>query len=148
LRSEVSNQELVIKAALLFGNIMNIYMAVIFLYVPLIALAQSEPQMDRQSFVSLSDSFAYELGKAYQMGKNCKKELSNIAPSKASSLFLNYMAEHEVQGTMSNYERGMKVKSGKLCERKELKSQLRELRVKIPEYTKAAVPFMRSQASQ
>lgn len=129
-------------------NIYMLYKAVIFLYVPLIALAQSEPQMDRQSFMSLSDSFAYELGKAYQMGKNCKKELSNIAPSKASDLFINYMAEHEVQQTMSNYERGMKIKRGMLCERKELKSHLRELRARIPEYTKTAVPFMRSQPNR
>lgn len=118
---------------------------VILLSIPLTAFAQSETQIDRQSLMSQSASFAYELGKAYQMGKNCKKELSNIAPSKASGLFINYMEEYEVQKTMSNYEGGMKVKSGMLCERKELKSYLRELRVKIPEYTKAAMPFMHSQ---
>jgi len=118
------------------------------LSISLTAFAQSEPQVDRQSFMSRSASFAYELGKAYQMGKNCKKELSNIAPSKASGLFINYMAEHEVQQTMSNYESGMKIKSGMLCERKELRTHLRELRLKIPEYTEAAVPFIRSQADR
>ena len=121
---------------------------VILLFVPLIAFAQSESQMDRQSFLSLSDSFAYDLGKTYQMGKNCKKELSNITSSKASGLFINYMAGHEVQQTMSHYERGMKVKSEMLCERKELKTYLRRLRVKIPEYTKAAMPFMRPQVDR
>jgi hypothetical protein len=115
------------------------------MFVPLTAFAQSEPQANRQSFMSQSALFAYELGKTYQMGKNCKKELGNIAPSKASGLFINYMAEHKVQQTMSNYERGMKVKSGKPCERKELKSYLQELRVKIPEYTNAAMPFRRTQ---
>jgi hypothetical protein len=128
---------------------MNIFLrTVILLSISLTAFAQSEPQVDRQSFMSRSASFAYELGKAYQMGKNCKKELSNIAPSKASRLFINYMAEHEVQQTMSNYESGMKMESGSLCKRKELKNSLRELRLKIPEYTKAAVPFMRSQADR
>ena len=121
---------------------------VILLFVPLIAFAQSESQMERQSFLSLSDSFAYDLGKTYQMGKNCNKELGNIASSKASGLFINYMAEQEIQQTMSNYERGMKVKSGMPCKRKELKTSLRGLRVKIPEYTKAAMPFMRPQVDR
>lgn len=110
--------------------------------IPLTVFAQSEPQIDRQSFMSQSALFAYELGKAYQMGKNCKKELSNIDPSKASGLFINYMEEYEIQKTMNHYEGGMKTKSGMPCERKELKSHLQELRVKIPKYTKAAMPFM------
>ena len=66
-------------------NICAIYKAVI-LSVPLIVFAQSE-QQDHQSFMSQSDSFAYELGKTYQMGKNCKKELRSIASSKATGLY-------------------------------------------------------------
>jgi hypothetical protein len=58
------------------------------------------------------------------------------------------MSEQEVQQTMDNYERGMQVKSGMACERTELKAFLRGFRVKIPEYTKAAMPFMRPQVDR
>ena len=124
------------------------YGIVILLFVPLIAFAQPDPQLDRQSFMSQSASFAYDLGKTYQMGTNCKKDLGNLAASKAESLFIHYMSEQEVQQTMDNYERGMQVKSGMACERTELKTFLRGFRVKIPEYTKAAVPFMRPQVKR
>jgi hypothetical protein len=123
-------------------------MAVILLSVPLLALAQSEPHADRQSFMSQSDSFAYELGKIYQMGKNCKKELRTIASPKAEGLFLRYMDEHEVQHTMLNYERGVKSKIGIPCERKELKVFVPVLQTRIANYFKIAVPFTRSHADR
>lgn len=91
------------------------YQAVIILMIPLVIFAQSTTPIDRQSFLSLSDSLAYELGKAYQMGKNCDKELSSIGPSKMAGLFIKYMNKHEVQQTMNHYESGSVNKSGALC---------------------------------
>ncbi len=119
------------------------YKTLILLLIPVVAFAQSPTQIDRQSFVSLTDSLAYELGKAYQMGKNCKKELSSIAPPKAAGLFINYMKENEVQQTMNNYESGSRSKSGTLCEREELKAFGSALRTRMAYYIKIATPFMR-----
>lgn len=126
-------------------HISAIYKAIMLL-IPLIVFAESELKMDRQSFILLSDSFAYELGKTYQMGKNCKKELRSIASDKAAGLFIKYMKEHEVQQTMDNYEQGIKSKRGMPCEGKELKAYVPVLQTKITDYFKTAAPFMRSHA--
>lgn len=114
------------------------------LLIALIALTMPEPQVDRQTFISLSGSFAYELGKTYQMGKNCKKELSDIDSSKARGLFIKYMDEPELQQTMNNYEQGVKSKSEMACERKELKASVPVLHARIDNYFKVAAPFIRS----
>jgi len=112
--------------------------------IPSFVLAQSEHQMSRQSFISVSNSFAYDLGKTYQMGKNCKKDLYNIAFSKAEGLFSRYMEQKEVQHAMLNYERGAKSKLGAVCERKELKAFIPVLHTRIDRYFKLAAPFTRS----
>jgi hypothetical protein len=91
---------------------------------PLSALAQEAGKVDRQSFMALSDSIAYELGKAWQMGQNCKRDLTSVSPPKAAGLFINYMKEGEVQKTMKNYEDGMKSKESAVCEQAELKAYL------------------------
>lgn len=91
--------------------------------------------------MSLSGSFAYELGKTYQMGKNCKKELRNIASSKAEGLFFRYMTESEVHHTMLNYERGVKSKAGIACDRKEFKASIPAINTRIDSYFKIAAPF-------
>jgi len=114
------------------------------LLIVLIALIMPEPSVDRQAFISLSGSFAYELGKTYQMGKNCKKELSDIDSSKARGLFIKYMDELEVQQTMNNYEQGVKSKITMNCEKKELKASIPALHSQIDNYFKVAAPFMRS----
>lgn len=117
--------------------------AVTFLFAPLVAVGASTAQVDRQSLTSLSDSLAYELGKAYQMGQNCNKELGSIAPPKAAGLFINYMKEHEVQKTMNNYENGLKSKKGTACEKEELQAYLPVLQTRLANYIKVATPFMR-----
>jgi hypothetical protein len=117
------------------------YLVLIILFVPAVTFGQSTS--DTQSFRVLSDSFAYELGKAYQMGKNCNKELSSISPPKAAGLFINYMKEHEVQQTMSNYESGLKSKSETRCEAAELKVFMPVLQARLANYIKIATPFMR-----
>jgi hypothetical protein len=55
--------------------------------ISLVTYAQSETEVDRQSFMALSAALAYELGKTYQMGQNCDKELSSIGPARAEGLF-------------------------------------------------------------
>lgn len=117
--------------------------ATTLLSVPLVAIAAPATQVDRQSFISLSDSLAYEFGKAYQMGKNCNKELGSIAPPKAAGLFINYMKEDEVQKTMNNYESGLKRKKGSACEKEELQAYLPVLQTRLANYIKVATPFMR-----
>ena len=128
--------------SLKLNNILK-YVTATLLSVPLISTAAPAIQVDRQSFISLSDSLAYEFGKAYQMGKNCNKELGSIAPPKAAGLFINYMKEDEVQKTMGNYEGGLNSKKGSGCEKEELQAYLPVLQTRLANYIKVATPFMR-----
>lgn len=121
-----------------------VQMTITLLSIPPFVFAQSEHEMTRQSFISISNAFAYDLGKTYQMGKNCKKDLYNIAFSKAEGLFSRYMEQKEVQHAMLNYERGTKSKLGVVCERKELKAFMPVLHTRIDHYFKLAAPFTRS----
>ncbi|MEO6564069.1 MAG: hypothetical protein ABIN99_13685 [Nitrosospira sp.] len=123
---------------------MNLYLkyaVVIIWFVPTVTFSQSAS--DTQSFKAISDSMAYELGRAYQMGRNCNKELSSISPPKAAGLFINYMKEPEVQQTMSNYENGLKSKSEAHCDAAELKVFMPALQTRLANYIKIATPFMR-----
>ena len=124
-------------------NFLAKFLAVTIFLIPLVTFAQSTTQVDRQSFLSLSDSFAYELGKTYQMGRNCDKELSSIGPSKMAGLFIKYMNKHEVQQTMNHYESGSVNKSGALCEQEELKAFGPLLNKRMTHYINIAKPFMR-----
>lgn len=114
----------------------------IFFLIPLVTFAQS-PNVDRQSFLSLSSSLAYEFGKTYQMGKNCNKDLGSLAPQKVAGLFINYMKENEVQNMMNDYGSGSKIKYATECEREELKAVVPILQKRLAYYIQIASPFMR-----
>ena len=116
---------------------------VLGLCLPLSVLAQTPGQLDRQSFMALSDSLAYEFGKAWQMGRNCKRDLGSVSPPKAAGLFINYMKEDEVQKTMKNYENGLLSKQSAQCEQEELKAYLPALQTRLANYIKIATPHMR-----
>jgi hypothetical protein len=124
------------------GNFL--YTLIIWLSLPSFVYAQPGDEMTRQSFLSVSNAFAYDLGKTYQMGKNCKKDLYNIAFSKAEELFFRYMERKEIQHAMLNYEEGAKSMLGAGCERKELKAFMSVLHTRIDRYFKLAAPFTHS----
>lgn len=128
-------------------NALARYLAAMLL-IPAVANAQSPVLTDRQSFVSLSNSLAYDLGKTYQMGKNCDKELSSIGPSATSDLFINYMKEQEIQLRMNYYANGLESKLFSLCEQKELTATGPILITRISNYVKGATPFLRLDTQQ
>jgi len=67
----------------------------------------ADPQLvSRKVLTDISDTLAYDLGKMYQMGENCGRELQSVSPPKAAGLFINYFNEKEVQTIMNNYENG------------------------------------------
>jgi len=117
--------------------------AILAAALPLSASAQDAGKVDRQSFMALSDSVAYELGKAWQMGHNCKRDFGNVSPPKAAGLFINYMKEAEVQKTMKNYEDGMHSKESAVCEQEELKAYLPALQTRLANYIKLATQHRR-----
>lgn len=125
-------------------RILYLLTAIIFL-IPSVAHAQpNPPEPERRIFLSQSESLAYELGKTYQMSKNCNKEFTKISPAKARGLFIRYMEEQEVEKTMKSYQSGVASKSQGNCERRELKASAPGLDALIVQYFKSALPFTRN----
>lgn len=106
-------------------------------------IASPSTQITKASLFDLSVALAYELGKAYQMGQNCQKEIASVAPPKAAGLFINYFNEQEVQRIMNNYERGMKSQKGRACQTNELQAVMNVLKEKMSNYIKLATPHTR-----
>jgi hypothetical protein len=126
------------------NKILHLFTTIIFL-ISSGAHAQPNPsEPERRAFLSQSESLAYELGKTYQMSKNCDREFTKISPAKARGLFIRYMEEHEVEKTMESYQSGVASKSQANCQRWKLKASAPGLDALIVRYFKSALPFIRN----
>jgi len=104
----------------------------------------ADPQLvSRKVLTDISDTLAYDLGKMYQMGENCGRELQSVSPPKAAGLFINYFNEKEVQTIMNNYENGMNSQKTKVCDSLELKAFMPVMMEKVSNYIKLATPHTR-----
>jgi len=104
----------------------------------------ADPQLvSRKVITDISDTLAYDLGKMYQMGENCGRELQSVSPPKAAGLFINYFNEKEVQTIMNNYENGMNSQKTKVCDSLELKAFMPVMMEKVSNYIKLATPHTR-----
>lgn len=110
-------------------------------FVSLVAHAQSAKEMDHRSFMALSATLAYELGKTYQMGQNCNKDLSSIGPARTEGLFGRYMKGKDVEQTMIHYGKGMHNEFYAVCDREELKASGSELIGRMTQYGKIGDHF-------
>jgi hypothetical protein len=99
----------------------QITVAFVLLLGATITFAESPP-VSRTVLANLSDALAYDLGKTYQMGHNCRRELQSLSPPKAAGLFINYFDEKEVQTIMNNYESGMNSQKNSACDSTELRA--------------------------
>jgi hypothetical protein len=116
-------------------------LCVTIFFVSLVAHAQTAKEMDRRSFMALSATLAYELGKTYQMGQNCDKDLSSIGPARTEGLFGRYMKGKDFKQTMIHYNKGMQDEFYAVCDREELKASGAELIARMTQYGKIADPF-------
>jgi len=104
----------------------------------------ADPQLvSRKVLTDISDTLAYDLGKMYQMGENCGRELQSVSPPKAAGLFINYFNEKEVQTIMNNYENVMNSQKTKVCDSLELKAFMPVMMEKVSNYIKLATPHTR-----
>ena len=91
-------------------NIIKTANVLLFGFLFIATQAFAIPEIDRQSFLDLSDSIAFEFGRVYQMGHNCDKNIKSMSPPQVAGLFINYMDETAVQKTMQNYFQGLNSK--------------------------------------
>lgn len=117
--------------------------AVMFVLLMGSTIAFAESPLSQKMLADLSDALAYDLGKAYQMGQNCNRELQSISPAKAAGLFINYFNEQEVQTIINYYSNGMQSQKSKACDSKELQAYMIALMEKLSNYIKVATPYTR-----
>ena len=108
-----------------------------------IVFAADPELVSRKVLTDLSEALAYDLGKTYQMGQNCRRELESVSLPKAAGLFINYFNEKDVQAIMNNYESGMNSQKNKACDSKELKAFMPVMMEKLSNYIKLATPYTR-----
>lgn len=120
----------------------RIIITLLLMLVPVSVYAES-PTITKKSLLDLSEALAYDLGKTYQMGQNCKRELDNFSPPKTAGFFINYFNEQEVQTIMDNYGKAMGNEKSKGCDMKELKVFMPIIIEKLANYIKLATPFTR-----
>lgn len=90
-----------------------------------------------------SESLAYEMGKTYQLAKNCGQDLSNISAPRATVLFQNYFSEHEVTVIMKQFNSAMTQMQARSCKLDAI--QIHALIQKMGEYLRLAAPFARKE---
>lgn len=114
------------------------------LFAPVSFSAQLAPgDISKEALLSLSDSIAFDLGRGYQLGQNCNRELGSISIPKAAGLLINYLDEREVQKVMQRYAAGMKSLEGEKCDSAELRAFMPALQEKLANYVKIATPHTR-----
>jgi hypothetical protein len=114
--------------------------AVIIFAVPVLSYAQQVP-ISKTFLFAISKTLAYDMGKAYQLGKNCHSELASISKPRAIGLFSNYFNDHEVREFMTNYDNAVIEVKGRSCNLDEIKVPL--LVRKIADYMRKAAPLAR-----
>ncbi len=106
--------------------------------VPIPNYAQQDP-ISKTTLFAISETLAYDMGKAYQLGANCQSDLVSISKSRAIDLFSNYFGEQEVRKFMTNYDNAVNEVKGRSCNLDEIR--VPQLVRKIADYMRKAAPL-------
>ena len=90
-------------------------------FILCISASAEQPDISKKSLLESSESLASEMGRTFQLAKNCQQDMSNISADSAVKFFKNYFAEHEVEIIMKQYMLFASQEKGKLCEREKIK---------------------------
>ncbi len=114
--------------------------AVVIFAAPIPGYAQ-QGSISKTALFAISKTLAYDMGKAYQLGKNCHNELASISKPRAIGLFSIYFDDHEVREFMTNYDNAVIEVKGRSCNLDEIGEPL--LVTKIADYMRKAAPLAR-----
>ena len=113
---------------------------VVIFAVPIPNYAQQSP-ISKTTLFAISETLAYDMGKAYQLGANCHRELVSISKSRAIDVFSNYFGDQEVRKFMTNYDNAVNEVKGRSCDLDEIR--VPQLVRNIADYMRKAAPFAR-----
>ncbi|MEN8131692.1 MAG: hypothetical protein ABFS45_16190 [Pseudomonadota bacterium] len=113
---------------------------VVIFAVPIPNYAQQGP-ISKTTLFAISETLAYDMGKAYQLGANCRRKLVSISKSRAIDLFSNYFGDQEVKKFMTNYDNALNEVKGRSCNLDEIR--VPQLVRKIADYMRKAAPLAR-----
>ena len=82
-----------------------------------ISASAEQHRISKNTLLASSESLASEMGKTFQLAKNCEQNMENISAASASTLFRNYFDKHDVIKIMKQYELYVANEKGKLCKR-------------------------------
>lgn len=115
--------------------------ATLFIYVMYMPAYAQQNGVAGASLLASGESLAYEMGKTYQLAKNCGQNLDNIAEPRAVTLLLNYLEENDVKTAMNQYKHSLAREKGKSCNLEKI--EIHTLMNKIAKFMRRSAPFAR-----
>lgn len=115
--------------------------AALFVYVMYMPVHAQQNGVAGTPILVSGESLAYEMGKTYQLAKNCGQDLDNIAEPRAVTLLLNYLEEKDVKAAMNQYRHSVAREKGKSCNLEKI--EIHTLMNKIARFMRQSAPFTR-----
>lgn len=106
-----------------------------FALVCLSAPSQSDAQsISRESFVRQSEILAFEIGRTFEMGRQCNVTLDGLSRSAASLLFGPYVPQAEAGQILTHYDLGVNSSSRAACDQRWLTDEIRNVNARMNYY--------------
>jgi hypothetical protein len=99
-------------------------------------------QISHDMLMNLSAPLANQMGKVYQMQKNCNFT-PDLTPRKVGGLFINYMTQKQTRMIMVEHSKGVKKMKSWKCDKKQVIQTTQALLESMANYIKMAQPFMK-----
>ncbi|HEC30361.1 MAG TPA: hypothetical protein ENI65_12325 [Gammaproteobacteria bacterium] len=115
--------------------------ATLFMYVMYMPAYAQQNGVAGTPLLASGESLAYEMGKTYQLAKNCGQNLDNIAEPRAVILLLNYLEENDVKTAMRQYKHSLAREKGKSCNLEKI--EIHTLMNKIAKFMRQSASFAR-----
>lgn len=104
-----------------------------------ISVYAEQTAISKKSLLVQSEYIASEMGKTYQLARNCGQVLDNISTNNTATLFRNYFEEDDVKNIMKQYKEYVAQEKGKSCNRDKVEFHL--LMKKLSVYIRMGASF-------
>lgn len=118
---------------------MNKIAAILLMCSVYLSAFAEQPNTSKNTLLTASKALASEMGKTFQLAKNCGQDMRNISVASTATLFRNYFEEYEVKIIIQQYEFNIEKEKGKSCNREKVEFHI--LMNKMSVFIRTAVPF-------
>lgn len=99
---------------------MKKFTTILLLCVIHVSVSAEKISHSNRALFSSSESLAFEMGRTFQLAKNCGQDMPNISAIQAAHLFENYFERREVNIIMKHYEHSVAQEKEKSCNREKV----------------------------